>query len=522
MQLRAKWTIALIIILLLGSLGAVGVALVQPGSSVLAADKMEADSSLFPPGVQKRPVNPAFTQYLQDKAAGKVVTRTPDGRGLGYVPPPIQLSIKAKVPTLPQAQTFPATYDLRTIAGKVAPVYNQGACGSCWSFASLESLESYLRPGYTTRLSENHLKNLHDFDWTCCAGGNTLLSTAYLARWGWPAAWKDYDGRTIYSGPVTNGCDPYAVSCTDTHTGCGIVKHVQNVIFLPLMLTTLDNNAIKNALYTSPKAAVYAAFNWVGSTSVKTPWWNPTTGAYYDKARLGGNHAVTIVGWNDNFAASNFSSPPPGPGAWIVRNSWGTSWGKSGDFYVSYYDINMGHVENAVFTAEATTNYTKNYMYDAFGMETSWTTNSALDNYGYGGNIFTATAAGTLKAIGFWTPIDGTQFTAKVYVNPSAGNPASGTLKSTLSGSVTYAGYYTKPLSTTVALTNGQKFSVVIKFTTPGDGYPIPAQTYVAFFNYEVPPTPAGVTFISHDGTTWTDLSTLDEYGVVNIHAFAG
>jgi hypothetical protein len=295
------------------------------------------------------------------------------------------------------------------------------------------------------------------------------------------------------------------------------VKHVQTVYFLPLKQSSTDNWAIKNALMTY--GAVYTAFNWLGSSSVKTVWWNPATSSYYDKYRAGGNHAVTIIGWDDNYAKTNFSTQPPGNGAWIVRNSWGTAWGSGGDFYVSYYDISMGRNENAVFTAQGAWNYTKNYMYDFFGLGTSW--GWETDSIGYGANIFTASAAGTIKAVSFWTPIAGTQFTAKVYANPSAGNPASGTLKSTLSGSVVNAGYYTKVLTTTVPITNGQKFSVVIQFTTPGDGYPIPAQTWIPGFNDAVDATPAGVSFISHDGTTWFDLSGYDSCGVVNIHAFA-
>jgi hypothetical protein len=231
-----------------------------------------------------------------------------------------------------------------------------------------------------------------------------------------------------------------------------------------------------------------------------------------------GNHAVTIVGWDDNYPATNFSTTPPGNGAYIVKNSWGMSFGQSGYFYVSYYDGVMGYDEHAVFTAEPTTNYNTNYQYDPFGY---------VGQYGYGtdvayaANVFNATSDGTLKAISFWTPDFGTQYTASIYVNPAANNPTSGTLASTISGTVGYAGYYTEPLNTTVPLTRGETFSVVIKFTTPGDTQPVTIQNKTKDYDAAVPRTPRGVSFVSPDGTTWTDVTTIDPFYACNIHAFA-
>ena len=58
------------------------------------------------------------------------------------------------------------------------------------------------------------------------------------------------------------------------------------------------------------------------------------------------NHAVNIVGWDDNFPASAFRFKPKGNGAWLVRNSWSdeTKHDINSYFWLSYYDasINTG------------------------------------------------------------------------------------------------------------------------------------------------------------------------------------
>ena len=403
MQLRTKWGVLALAILLLSSVGTTGLVLAQSNSSAPVAQT----SASLPAALQKEPLNPAFVQYQQNKSAGKVATQTVNGLGLGWVPPPYELSKAPTATSLAQVQaqaTYPATYDLRTL-NKVSPVENQGSCGSCWTFATFGSLESYLLPGLTTTYSENNLKNFADFDYTCCAGGDSAMSTAYLARWG--TTMTDATGATIHGGPVTSASDPYSdSSCTSSATTSQIAMHVQNVYYLPLKQSALDNNAIKSALMTY--GGVYTAFQWESSSSsTTTSYWNQATAAYYDYNAPGANHAVTIVGWDDNFSAKNFSTTPPGNGAWICKNSWGTSFGQSGYFYVSYYDLNMGYQENTVFTSEPTTNYTTNYQYDPSGMEGG--VGSGSSSTAYGANVFTANSTGTLNAVSFWAPVEDTQ-----------------------------------------------------------------------------------------------------------------
>lgn len=54
-------------------------------------------------------------------------------------------------------------------------------------------------------------------------------------------------------------------------------------------------------------------------------------------------HAVTIVGWDDDYSKTNFrvGHQPSENGAWLIRNSWGDDWGESGYGWVSYEEQNI-------------------------------------------------------------------------------------------------------------------------------------------------------------------------------------
>ena len=89
---------------------------------------------------------------------------------------------------------------------------------------------------------------------------------------------------------------------------------------------------------------------------------------FYCNEEKGTNHAVTVVGWDDDYAASNFSVTPEGNGAWLVRNTW--SAGSDVDnlsyytyFWLSYYDKSLSGSAYA-FDFEPADNYDHNYQYD--------------------------------------------------------------------------------------------------------------------------------------------------------------
>jgi len=490
-------------------------AIIQQSSSA-AASPINATGALNT--WSQAPINPAFAQYLKNQAAGNATT-TVSGHQESLVPSTINFSTlagqSARAAAVPLVG-YPSSYDLRAL-GKVSPVENQGTSPACWTFATYGSLESYLLPGTQASFSENNMKNLAGFSVPdgCNGGGNQQMATAYLARW----------GGSVQSGPVTTACDPFNQgSCTDT-SSCSVQQHVQNVLFLPYRTSSTDNNNIKWALQNY--GGVYAVMWFDPSTSAN---YNSNTAAYYYSGSTVPDHAVTIVGWNDSYPASNFASRPPGPGAFIVKNSWGTSFGKSGFFYVSYYDTRFAtsDVVNGqqwaepptVFTAQPTTNYNTNYQYDPLGWVTSVGSpniGSPASNTAWGANVFTATSNQQLSAVSFYAGSVNTQYQVYVYTDPTSG-PIGGTAYTGPNGTIAMPGYYTIPLNTTVPLTAGHKFSVVIEITTPGSNYPIPVECTES--GYSTATGQPGQGYLSATGTSWTDATQVGTNMSICVKAF--
>ncbi len=68
--------------------------------------------------------------------------------------------------------------------------------------------------------------------------------------------------------------------------------------------------------------------------------WHKYKGGIYHKEKYsGGFHGVLIIGWDDNYSKDNFVyEKPEKDGAWLVLNSWGSSWGNNGTGWISYED----------------------------------------------------------------------------------------------------------------------------------------------------------------------------------------
>jgi C1A family cysteine protease len=476
---------------------------------LMAVPTAHAQSGVSSAQPSAAPLNPRFVEYLHERAQGLARSATTaDGHGLGLIPSPLDLSHLQGQLTPLSAGPLPASYDLRTM-GKVTPVKNQGSCGDCWAFATYGSLESGLMPTEQWNFSENNLKDLSGFDLGPCGGGWGFEAMAYLARWGSP---------TFQAGPVNESDDPY--QATDSNTspafppGPPVQKHVQDAILLATRKNPTDNSALKNAVmqYGGVWTTMYA-----GDYSVT---YNPSTHSYFYNGSQTINHAVTLAGWDDNYPASNFLSAPPGNGAFLIKNSWGTSFGDGGYFWISYYDTSYATREESwvFWTGQPLTNYNRQYQYDPLGWMGSWGFSSTT---GWFLSAFTPVANEELKAVSTYVASNNSSYWIYVFV-PGTTNPTQA------NGTFPLAGYHTVVLPTPVALTQGQTFTIAVKLTTPGYNWPIPihfASTAMATSKATAKPNQS---WVSADGQNFTDATNLSiPYGIpgtagVALHAFTG
>lgn len=375
--------------------------------------------------------------------------------------------------------TLPARYNLAE-NGFVTDVKNQQDSGNCWAFAALASLETCVlkASNKTFNFSVENMKNLIEmysaYGWKMETneGGYNGMPMGYLASW---------------LGPVNATLDPF----DDKGTLSPLLDseiHVQNIYVLPARTSYTDNDAIKEAIlkYGGLYASYYHSAGYL----------NSKTNAYYDPYTGNGNHAITVVGWDDNYSKNNFYTTPAGDGAFIVKNSWGSSWGDKGYFYISYYDRVLFAVnkDNQAFTyiLNDTVRYTKNYQYDVAGMTDYLITGKKTVWYQ---NIYNATGNEAIAAVStfFNTTAD---YEISIYVND--------VLQLTQNGRHEGSGYYTIPLKEYVPVAVGDIFKIVVKLANPQNGYaavPISEQLSTTRCYYA-----PGVSYFSNDGKKWTDL----------------
>ena len=371
-----------------------------------------------------------------------------------------------------KAAAYPSTYK----TANLPDVRDQGSYGVCWAFSTISLIETNLiKKNLVSNdidLSELHLVNytyncvndplgglegdINKFDTSYGSvmqyGGNVEMAANSLLDWEGAVNEDVVPYTTEYVRQVENN------QLDDSLAYGKDVAHVQNFY----RVNTTSKEDVKKAVM--DYGAVSISYWSDQNSDWSTQYYNSLTAAYYCPEGHITNHAVNIVGWDDDYSSDNFATKPEGNGAWIVRNSWGSEYGKDGYFYLSYYDKSIYSV-GYTLEAELSDNYNNNYQYDGAML------------YGYMGytgsnkysNIFEAKAnlggSENIKAVSFMTGSStNLNYTVSVYTNLSDDtNPESGTLAAQKSGVTTYDGMYTVVLDSSVNINEGKKFSVVVE-----------------------------------------------------------
>ncbi|WP_044565081.1 MG2 domain-containing protein [Anaerococcus provencensis] len=381
-------------------------------------------------------------------------------------------------------------YDLRD-EGKVTSVKDQGPNGSCWAFATYGSAESVLLPDERMDFSEKHMRNTHGFDWGPSEGGTRTVSSAYLAR---------------RSGPVLEKDDPYDIFNGNSPENLPIAKELTRAYFFPDKRSAGDNDLLKRMIMEN--GGIYSAV--MGGDE----YLNKKTMAHYYNGGQAPNHAITIVGWDDDYSRKNFKTQPQGDGAWICKNSWGSNWGTQGGYYyVSYYDKNIG-TQNSQYILKDLNPNEKIWQYDKLGM----TSQVGLGEESYYANVFGPVAEDTyLTNVGLWTSANNAEY--EIYVNTNIDNNAGLSDKTSIrEGKMEFAGYEKVKVEDTF-IPKGSKFAVIVRMKTPGYKYPIPIERPIKGFSSKVTAEP-GQSFVSKEGEKWTDLTDQIPNANVSLKAF--
>ncbi|KAL6296214.1 hypothetical protein ACE6H2_004356 [Prunus campanulata] len=207
--------------------------------------------------------------------------------------------------------SLPDSVDWRK-EGVVNPIKDQGSCGSCWAFATISSVEGInkLVTGDLLSLSEQELVDCDKTYNEGCNGGLMDYAFEFIISNGGIDSEEDYP----YKG--------YDATC-DTYRKNAKVVSIDDYEDVP----AYDEKALQKAVANQPIAVAIEG----GGRDFQLY----NSGVFTGRCGTSLDHGVTVVGYGTD----------KGVDYWIVRNSWGGSWGEEG--YIRM-ERNLGNTAHGI------------------------------------------------------------------------------------------------------------------------------------------------------------------------------
>lgn len=462
-------------------------------------------------------------------------------------------------------------FDLRNVNGKsyTTPVRAQAPFGTCWSFATVAALESSILGAglngadgkaatpQTLDLSEKqlawfsamplndpnnpqntegqyipeYLDNPNSYSTFMNRGGNSAFSESALMQGIGPSHEStrtefEYHGKekTIVSRWMDGSMQKYSYSESDNWS-------------IPEKLRFINDYSVKESHDLPNTGSIdkygYYTYNPEGTKAIKQELLNlrgvqiafnadtsmpgqesdgefiSKNWAHYTYIPSVTNHAVTVIGWDDNYPKENFingsfkmymrdhkevtiSKQPPANGAWLVKNSWGSaenefpnkaggSWGieengkHTGYFWLSYYDKSLA-VTNPVSYVVEEDDKSVNHIDQHDYMPVASTVSGRFDKKTVMANRFMAEHDEMLKQVMCYTSEPNTEVTYDIYLlDGFADKPTDGIKVATKKIKYAYKGFHKEKVSDfnslfdvcgdgskNIRLTKYQEYSIVV------------------------------------------------------------
>lgn len=416
-------------------------------------------------------------------------------------------------------------------------VKHQGITNECWAFSMLSSLETNLEinKNIQKRFSARHMDyatartfedGINPLGWgrEIGDGGLAPIALAYLTNGqgavlesdmpfenneekirleeinkkvdtivtdyvALPALYKEYavdNGEVVYTN---GGIGSSLVIYQDDE-----VKNMRNII---------KNHIIKYGAISAVTAGNHVEF--YNNTDI-----TKATAYFCNNNSIVRDHAVTIVGWDDNYSKDNFTgiAKPYSDGAYIVINTYGTKNFDNGYMYISYEDA---LIETLLYGIQSTSDvdYDNLYQYNPYGDNTALGIEGK--EVGYIASVYARDISKKeiLNYVGVSIPDN---VSLEIYINPNGNSTIINGLTKIAETEVLEPGYHRIPVEPTKL--TGNSFAIVIKQKSTENRFYFSIEAGLDDSIYENITGNPGKTLFSFDGYSWKNLSSQTGIGL--------